>query len=201
MGRSKRWPACSLLLSMPRNGELRPVTLPPELYFKTTMGIKFDGIRTFVWILVWILPNLLNYAALIMMLIVEMPFILFLLVQIGLGLPLYMAPFLFFFFFNACIMKNKKIRLFLLKNHRIQCQKLLYSETYYFNNQMRQRNIYCRTHWEPTDEERDIVEQFFRERPLTGSFLFGFINFTVIAFISVGIPLICIIQNLSEANS
>ena len=165
------------------------------------MDIKFDGIRTFVWILVWILPNLLYVAALIMLLIVEMPGILFLLVQIGLGIPLSMAPYLFVFFFDACIMKNKKIRQFLLKNHRIQCQKLLYSETYYFNNQMRQRNVYCRTHWEPTDEERDIVEQFFRERPLTGSFLFGFINFTVIAFISVGIPLICIIQNLSEANS
>lgn len=159
------------------------------------MGIKFDGLRTFVWMLIWILPNLLYFAALIMLLLVEMPFILCLLVQIGLGIPLYMAPFVFVFFCHACILKNEKIRLFFLKNHRIQCQKLLDSYTSYTGNQMRQHYVYCRTHWEPTDEERDVVNQFFRDRPLTSSFLFGFITLTVIAFISVGIPLICIITD------
>ena len=159
------------------------------------MGIKFDGIRTFVWILALMVPMSLHVTALIMLLLIPMPWVASLLVQIGLGLPLYLAPCLFIFFTDACIMKNKKMRQFLLKNHRIQCKKLLYTETSYSGNQIRQRNVYCRTHWEPTNEERDTVEQFFSERPLTGSFLFGFIIFTMVSFISVGIPLIFLISD------
>ena len=90
-------------------------------------------------------------------------------------------------FLGACIMRNACLRAFWLKDYSIQCKNVVDSAT---SSTGRRYKIRCNSYWKPTDDEKEIVDQFYRNRRLAGIFwitliFHGIVIITVTAIVLI----------------
>ena len=93
---------------------------------------------------------------------------------------------------GGCIMKCACLRSFWLRDYCIQCKNVADSGT---SSTGRRYRVRCNAYWKPTDEDKEIVEEFYKNRRLSGLFWLATIFHVVVTTIVVAIVLITFCTN------